>query len=347
LVSIQILQIYCFGPRADSIQNVQDVEMTTTPIVSRSSSEDVNGMSSITMPQNQNCCCRTDPRYDLPIQHSTPDVTVARAAYNMAGQYPRLPVNDLLNSASPNDDQYSNETRTLGINNASTSVNGSGQARTISSSSAMSISSTDTLHHQFSIAEERMFLVSELYYRCRDASASYRRSLSTINRHPSRASRTSSSGHFRHKPYGRRSRPGQQAHQINVNRPQSLMDNISAICTHMWRGARSDALAPRREEAEAVRMMRDLYVWGEIIIRRYQSDDFEDTIMNCGRATGSLSSSAGNDIWSRVGEAAKNLCEWFANDEALASCEGIANKLRELKEKEDGGESSDGFGGIL
>jgi hypothetical protein len=84
--------------------------------------------------------------------------------------------------------------------------------------------------------------------------------------------------------------------------------------------------------------MRDLYDWGELITRGFQSDD--------GSAMGSLSSTDGNDIWLRVGEAAKNLCEWFDNDEAVAICEGITNELRELKENEEG-ESSDGFGGIL
>lgn len=92
--------------------------------------------------------------------------------------------------------------------------------------------------------------------------------------------------------------------------------------------------------------MRDLYVWGELITRGFQSDDFDDTSIDCGSAMGSLSSTVGNDVWLRVGEAAKNLCEWLDNDEALAICEGITNELRELKEKEDG-ESSDGFGGIL
>jgi len=125
------------------------------------------------------------------------------------------------------------------------------------------------------------------------------------------------------------------------------MDHISEICTHMWRRARRDALAPHREEAEAVRAMRDLYVWGEIITRGCQSDDFDDTIMDYGSAMGSMSSSVGNDVWLTVEEAATNLCEWFANDEALAICRGIANDLRELKGKENGDESSDGFGGIL
>jgi hypothetical protein len=319
----------------------------TTPGASRRSSEEINGVSSSTMQQSNRCCCRADTISNLPIRHSSPDINLGRAAYNVAGQFPRLPVHDLLNSASPNGNQYPNEVRTLGINNASASINERGQARTISSSSAMSISSASTLQPPFSIAEERVFLVGELYRTCRNASSDHRRLLPPINRHTHRRTRISCPRN-RHRlhPYDQTSRPEQKARQRSVGRPQSLMDNIAAICTHMWRRARSHALAPHRAEAEAVRAMRDLYDWGELITRGFQSDDFDDMIIDYGSAMGSLSSTDGNDIWLRVGEAAKNLCEWFDNDEAVAICEGITNELRELKENEEG-ESSDGFGGIL
>ena len=34
---------------------------------------------------------------------------------------------------------------------------------------------------------------------------------------------------------------------------------------HRWCKARNDGMAPHRAEAEAVRVMRDLYVWGEAV----------------------------------------------------------------------------------
>jgi hypothetical protein len=123
------------------------------------------------------------------------------------------------------------------------------------------------------------------------------------------------------------------------------MDNISAICTHRWRRARSDALAPHREEAAAVRDMSDLYAWGEVLTRSYQGDDLEDSDWES--VMGDFSSTDGNEIWVMVGEAAKKLCEWLGDDKALEVCGELANELRFSKEKEDGGESSDGLGGIL
>jgi hypothetical protein len=111
------------------------------------------------------------------------------------------------------------------------------------------------------------------------------------------------------------------------------MDNISTICTHLWRKARSDVLAPRREEAKAVRDMRDLYAWGEIISRVSQSEDLDGNGMERESATGSFDSGGGSDVRAMVGEAGNNLCEWLGNYEALLVCDGVVRELRRLKEK--------------
>jgi hypothetical protein len=127
------------------------------------------------------------------------------------------------------------------------------------------------------------------------------------------------------------------------------MDNISIICTHMWRRARSDVLAPHREEAGAVRDMRDLYAWGEIISRAFQSDDLEEGDMDWESARGSLCSGLGTNVWTKVGEAAKKLCEWLGDAEASDICEGVVNELKELKglkEKDGGFSDLEDFGGI-
>jgi hypothetical protein len=123
------------------------------------------------------------------------------------------------------------------------------------------------------------------------------------------------------------------------------MDNISAICTHLWRRARSDVLSPRREEAATVRVMRNLYAWGEIVSRGFQGDYLDERV-DWGIAMGSLSSCSG-DIWERVGEAASDLCEWLGNDEAAVACREVLKELRELQERENGGGRPAKFGGIL
>jgi hypothetical protein len=303
----------------------------TTPVPSRRSSEDIKSMSPSTMQQNRNpiSVCHSDTNYSLPIRNSIADVNLARDAYNVASPYPRVLVNDLLNSAPISENQYSNENRTSNVHNASVNLNVLGRARTISSTSAMSISSSVTLQPPFSIAEERMLLIVRLYYTCWDASTSYIHSLPPIRRHPDIA--LSYIRSRRHHPYAQNSRPGQQARHRTVGRSRNLMDNISAICTHIWRRARSDALAPHREEAEAVRAMRDLYAWGEIITKGFQGDDLEDA--ECRSAMGSLSSSAGNDVWARVGEAAQNLCQWLGDNVALGICERLVDELGDLKER--------------
>jgi len=59
-----------------------------------------------------------------------------------------------------------------------------------------------------------------------------------------------------------------------------------------------------------------------------------------------LSSSVRTDIWARIGEAAKNLCEWLGDDEILVVCGGATNGLKKLKRKEDNGGGAGDFGCI-
>jgi hypothetical protein len=105
-------------------------------------------------------------------------------------------------------------------------------------------------------------------------------------------------------------------------------------------------LSPRREEAATVRVMRDLYAWGEIISRSFQGD-YLDESADWRSAMGSLSSCSGVDIWERVGEAACDLCEWLGNDEAAMACKEVLKELREFQEREGGGGSPAEFGAFL
>ena len=79
--------------------------------------------------------------------------------------------------------------------------------------------------------------------------------------------------------------------------------------------------------------MRDLYAWGEIISRVFQSEDLERNGMEWESAMGSFDSGGGSDVCAIVGEAGNNLCEWLGNYEALLVCDGVVRELRRLKEK--------------
>jgi hypothetical protein len=111
------------------------------------------------------------------------------------------------------------------------------------------------------------------------------------------------------------------------------MDNISTICAHLWRKARRHVLAPRKEEADAVRDMRDLYTWGEIISQAFQSDDLEGNGKEWESALESLEGRVGSDVWAAVGEVGKDLCEWMGNDEALRVCERVVGDSGKVKER--------------
>ena len=269
------------------------------------------------------------------MQISSTGIELAQEAYDVASQYVRVAVDDLLNSAQPNENREPSEDLIPGFNG--TNVNEPGRVRTISSPSSMSLCSSTTLQPSVNIVVDRVPFMDDLYYTCRDATDSYISTLRPLRHHASCSSRG------RHHPYSPDPRPGQQARR---NSPPSLMDNISAICTHLWRRATSDVLSPRREEAATVRLMRDLYAWGEIVSRGFQGDYLDESV-DWRSAMGSLSSCSTVDIWERVGEAASDLCEWLGNDEAVLACKEVLNELRELKERENGEGIPAAFGGVL
>jgi hypothetical protein len=128
------------------------------------------------------------------------------------------------------------------------------------------------------------------------------------------------------------------------------MDYISMISTHLWRKARSDLLAPHQAEAVAVQDMRDLYAWGELLIRgvdhqrpHYEEDDIE--------SDGEVWMDERRDM--KVVEVAKTLCRWFGDQEALSACRRVSLELKELEKEQasprrvSADESLDGFGSIL
>jgi len=92
------------------------------------------------------------------------------------------------------------------------------------------------------------------------------------------------------------------------------MDNISKIYTHIWRKAQNDLMAPHRQEAEAVRVMRDLYAWGEIVVRSIDGNGFENESSVEGGVLGGTGFGVGHS--ERVGEAVKRFCDWLGDRDA-------------------------------
>jgi hypothetical protein len=115
----------------------------------------------------------------------------------------------------------------------------------------------------------------------------------------------------------------------------------------MWRKARNDGMAPHRAEAEAVRVMRDLYSWGELMVKGLEESGGlgfgEDEEME---SLGGWSEEESGAV--RVGDAAKSLCRWLRNRRAWDTCEEVLEELRELEEcefrRESGEVSEDGVG---
>jgi hypothetical protein len=116
------------------------------------------------------------------------------------------------------------------------------------------------------------------------------------------------------------------------------MNNISTICTYLWRKARHDDMAPHCAEAEAVRNMRDLYVWAELVARGPSSDGLlspNDLDLESEANYGDLGGEMNMAV--RVGKAAMRICEWVDDGEAWDSCQSVVDELRDLVENDQGG----------
>jgi hypothetical protein len=192
-----------------------------------------------------------------------------------------------------------------------------------------SIISTSTIRRSLTVQEQRYFLFNTFYNACLDASITY---LSSLRRHHRLRNR-------RYHPY---SPFPYQPHELQP----SLMDNLSVICTHMWQKARNDGMAPHRAEAAAVRMMRNLYVWGEVVVRGFERDvdvymDEESESESGWRGVGD-SPAARIDEAVRIGEAAKSICSSLNDTLARNECDDVVRGLRDLEDSEMA--SEDGYG---
>ncbi|KAJ5032572.1 uncharacterized protein L3040_009172 [Drepanopeziza brunnea f. sp. 'multigermtubi'] len=273
------------------------------------------------------CSCIGDER----MCKSQVPVSLATEEFKVAHSFARVPINDLLNRppSPPHRWPYQDEP----ANQPSVDSSGSRDIKhpmttsaTSSSRSASLISSDSTIRPPFiNITEERGILLNALYGICMDATASHVSTLLPTSYHRHSHDRRAKARYHPYSPLGgRRSNAGP-----SNARPATLMDNISTICTHTWRKARGDEMAPHKAEADAVRVMRDLYSWSEVVVRGLDSN---------GDGSGDGDGDGGNepsgDCGWKVGWAAKKLCQWLGDEGAWDECHVITGDLRNLSERE-------------
>ncbi|KAI6717110.1 hypothetical protein JHW43_000285 [Diplocarpon mali] len=316
----------------------QDIEMTA-PALSRRQSQFHGmqlGIAKTSNPQFEACSYTRDTT--LIESYITNHVT--DAAFNSSRPYARLPVSDLLNGPTGPSGWGGHQHESQQAANQSSTINNNSRngfdfpmtiSRTSSTRSVLSsISSDSTIRPPFNIAEERCFLLNTLYHTCLDATASYAASLLPTSRHRHNQLPRHRHNQARFHPYTP-PRSGYSRDGASNARPASLMDNISTISTHMWRKARCDDMAPHRAEAEAVRGMRDLYSWSEVVARGLDGEGIDDWRA---RGGGDGAGEETEDLGIRVGRAAKKLCQWLGDGQALHECHGLTRELRDLSERE-------------
>ena len=97
-------------------------------------------------------------------------------------------------------------------------------------------------------------------------------------------------------------------------------------------------MAPHRAEAQAVRDMKDLYVWGEVLVQGVEGGGLRADQDDDGSLWEGLT---GDDCFMKCGEAAINICEWLNTVEHWVSCQNIAVELKELADEEKTGKGKD------
>lgn len=333
-----------------------DVLMAAPAPQSRRTSE-MTGVQPTSVVESIDQVCTCDKKTDLGPNVLLPNL--ARDALGIVHQpYARVAIDGLLNCDSsphtlPAHSQVHNNTQAYQPSIPSAIPDPHICHSTLSPTlSTTTTTSSNTLradlHAPFPAVEQRCFLLSTLYHICVDATFVYSRSL-FHTRHSRRRYR-------RYYPY-RSSYPNRSSGNRAVGnasgsgaRP-SLMDNISTICTHLWRKARHDAIAPHRAEADAVREMRDLYAWAELVARAMDSDGLlsidgisvdSESVSEYGTSGGggaaAAESSGEMEVPIRVGRAAKRICEWVGDEEAWDSCQSVCDELRQLDDMGRGGD---------
>ncbi|CZR50706.1 uncharacterized protein PAC_00580 [Phialocephala subalpina] len=330
-----------------------DIQMTTTTPAPSRTPRRMHGLDSTSKDvrnQPQVCVCNNNFGTD---GHGTPILKLATDAYNMTQPRPGIHINQLLNPAPI-------QSIPISLLNQNIDASPSTANQRLPTPVSMSICSTTTSSSTirpapFQTTEEHCYLLNTLYITCLEATASYIRSLPLTRRH--RGTRTA-----RYHPYHspKPGKMGSSRSKKGVEKSATLMENISTICTRLWRKARHDPMAPHREEASAAREMRDLYVWGEVVARCMESDGLDDGDENGGFGSDVTvigPGSGGNEVrvpGMKVARAAERICNWLGDEDAWETCDTIKGELRDLVEdegvvtaEEGGGGGGSGFGSFI
>ncbi|KAE8440802.1 hypothetical protein EG329_006558 [Mollisiaceae sp. DMI_Dod_QoI] len=328
----------------------EDVQMIT-PASSRRTSR-MHGLESTADRCASKAQVCVSPSYEAPV------FKLATDAYNMMQPYPRLPVTDLLNAAPtsslPSMASHGVEaSQTPAVDDNTDTVSIQRQMTPISMSTYSTATSSSTIRPSFNITEERCFLLSTLYNTCLEAAASY--ALISIPSSRRRHCGTGTRAVPRYHPYSPRPNSSYCTQSSTAfgarketKKSKTLMDSISTICTRLWRKARRDGMAPHRAEADAVRDMRDLYAWSEVVAKCMESDGLEDGEsglesddhgLENGRASETLEGTGFPGM--RVAKAAKCICQWLGDEDAWDTCDTVMGELRDLAEDGRGGGGSE------
>jgi hypothetical protein len=208
------------------------------------------------------------------------------------------------------------------------------------------ISSTTIRGDSSWVTERRNTLVTDIHSACLEASNRYIRLLrhSAHNHHHGMRQGRNARYHPYSPPSYRARSPFSRRDQNTTAR--TLMENISRISTHLWREARRDIMARHRAEADTVRRMRNLYAWGEVVVRSV-ADGWDYENEDDGRST---MTGVPEDGIGRICEAARRFCLGLRDQGAWDECDRHARALGNLRSQERGrgrsvsfGESSDGI----
>lgn len=100
-------------------------------------------------------------------------------------------------------------------------------------------------------------------------------------------------------------------------------------------------MAPHRAEAETVRVMRDLYAWGEVVVRAFEGGVFEEDVDMDEESE--RWSDLGESQAVSIGKAAKRFCEALRDRRAWNLCDDVVRELRDMEEREMANEDSVGI----
>lgn len=305
----------------------EDTQMTT-PVPSRTTSQvQEQELKRINLGENASCGCSNHQSTNH--DHSTPSAQIGKEL-SQAGRPNVMALPSLLNDslAQSRADMISGRNRSW-VLGSQPIINKRVSISTTTSYSMMSTCSS-TICAPVDIVESRYYLISTLYQTCLDASTSYIRKLPSKSHHRHR-------WYLRYEPY---STATTSSFRNNYDRilvgksPPTLMDNISTISTRLWKKARKNLMAPHYEEMTTVAKMSDLYAWSELIVKATESEGVQNSASDIenNAVLGVLED--GEYYMVKVCKAARSLCEWLVDQEAIGICAGVMAELNDLFQKD-------------